>query len=569
MSSEKQKSPHSKINEAIHKLLIEEHPSNASQSHLKDIIELLMGALRNGELYIDLNDINASSELKLKGWPNAHKEALLQSGWTEGVHPPISLNGNQLSWKRWDYEMNELINQLCAKKELRSFKRDFKSSSQQIANTLLNKEQLSAVKAVETNGVILLSGGPGTGKTSTVVQMLIQILSNKTNAQIGLAAPTGKAAKRLKDALQQNLKTVHERYRDKLCLVPCTTLHSWLKARPGGYGKNKSSQINLDLLIIDEMSMVEIALMKAILEALPQTTRLILVGDSNQLPPVGCGAVWQELQKDKVLKLFGDGAIHLKKVYRNRGNIALLAETIREQGSNVFWNEISQFKKSSNAQLHFANSINLPNHLIENLKRHQNQLKELAKYLRTQLDEKNYLTSEKEIDIAELSLNIFDYLEQLMVLCPKKNGWWGVNHLNSYLLDNHSKEGVANWPEGTPIICNENQPEFGLSNGDVGITIGEEEKQKILFRVFSSEGTISARLLHPARIRKINPAFAITIHKAQGSESNHVILIWPNSTNKEAHSSEEIEFNKEYEQRLLYTAITRAKERLDIIIKNY
>ena len=158
----------------------------------------------------------------------------------------------------------------------------------------LNREQRSAVIAIENHNVILLSGGPGTGKTSTVIKMITRAISNNPNVKIGLSAPTGKAARRLQKSLQQGIK--HETdYQEVLAKISCQTLHSWLKAGPSGFRINKNSPLTLDLLVVDEMSMVDLTLMKALLDALPNDSQLVLVGDQNQLPPIGIGAIWQEL----------------------------------------------------------------------------------------------------------------------------------------------------------------------------------------------------------------------------------------------------------------------------------
>ena len=128
---------------------------------------------------------------------------------------------------------------------------------------------------------------------------------------------------------------------------------------------------------------------------------------------------------------------------------------------------------------------------------------------------------------------------------------------------------MYSWPEGTPVICGENQSEIHLSNGDIGIVVGEGDKKRLLFRFNSNDQGQVINLIHPARVRKLDPAFAITIHKAQGSESNNVICLWPDKLHKDSKAILSIQGKQEdqdYQRKLLYTAITRAKKRFDLTI---
>ncbi len=153
-----------------------------------------------------------------------------------------------------------------------------------------------------------------------------------------------------------------------------------------------------------------------------------------------------------------------------------------------------------------------------------------------------------------------------MILCPKRKGLWGVNHINKVFLGHTFDIGVTSWPQGTPVMCGENQPELNLANGDIGIVIGEGKSRRLLFPIATSEGNITTTLVHPARLKLVEPALALTIHKAQGSEANRVILLWPDEINQSSAEKKESIDNTNYSTRLLYTAITRAKKQLDLII---
>jgi len=156
-------------------------------------------------------------------------------------------------------------------------------------------------------------------------------------------------------------------------------------------------------------------------------------------------------------------------------------------------------------------------------------------------------------------------LENLLVLCPQKYGHWGTNKINEYLLGNITSKGISSWEQATPVICGSNQAELGLANGDVGLVIGEGLKRRLLFNILSDDQKLVTRLIHPSRVNVLDPAYAMTIHKSQGSEADQVILLWTEPQNK-LKSSQNIKLHShEYEKRLIYTAITRAKKQLTVI----
>ena len=126
------------------------------------------------------------------------------------------------------------------------------------------------------------------------------------------------------------------------------------------------------------------------------------------------------------------------------------------------------------------------------------------------------------------------------------------------------EQGIDNWPIGTPVMCGKNQPDIGLSNGDIGILIGDEKNRKVIFKVFSESSDTCYQVINTARLKQIEPALALTIHKAQGSEAQEVMLLWPNEPNHPFLKKEVTASEKTYESRLLYTAITRAKQRVDL-----
>ncbi|MFL0794580.1 MAG: AAA family ATPase [Prochlorococcus sp.] len=554
------------LSRAMHQTLLRCLPPRVSSPHLEDLVNALMDALARGELELKLTPASSPDQLRAKGWPEAHHQALLASGWLEGDAAPMILDGNQLSWSRWYGDMEAVISELVNRSIVHQENAKVTTSTTlQALSDGLNREQQAAVEAIDTYGVILLSGGPGTGKTSTIVQMLARALSQQPALRIGLAAPTGKAARRLQETVRNGLQAIPTPQRQELATLPCSTLHRWLQASPGGFGRHQQHPLMLDLLVIDEMSMVELALMQALLNALPTNSKLVLVGDPDQLPPVGSGAVWHRLQQGDVRQQFNHGAIHLHQLYRNRGELANLSGVLRDQGPFAFWQQLSLLPKSANIEQHHYSLNGMPKLLDRHLQEHSRTLKRLAEGLTAELVDHAYGSTMTAANLSVEAEPLFDCLDRLMVLCPKRRGLWGVEDVHRALLGQYFEAGVAHWPLGTPVMCGENQPELGLANGDVGLVVGEGDNRRLLFRVIPDQGESTISLIHPARLGLVEPALALTIHKSQGSESEHVILLWPDVTAVTDSTVDGRNTVSNYERRLIYTAITRARQRVDLI----
>ena len=545
----------SEFNKQLYLSLLKNIPPKKITPHLEDIVNLLMEAFEEGELKIEFDQkIYLSDRLNCTDWPNGHIKALLESGWLEGLNAPIKMTENQLSWAKWDYNMQEAINKLIKRSTV---KKSLLSTSKRIhdirIDNNLNQKQRKAVEAILKSQIILISGGPGTGKTSILKNILDLALFLNPKLRIGMAASTGKATRRLKESIE----TSQPKRQSNFSNIPCKTLHSWLKATPHGFGFDKNNLIPLDLLIIDEMSMVDLELMQGLLNAYPENSQLVLVGDPEQLPPINSGAIWHKLQEEQTIRKFNEGAVHLDEIYRNQGELARLSSVLRDKGLNSFWQELNNIPKISNFDRHSYEFNEIPDFVISAIERQLKKLREIAMSLTDELSDDlstNELKEKKEIVLAE---SLIKQIDEIMVLSPKRQGVWGVNQIHKALLKNFLYESIEKWPNGTPIICGENQPDLGLSNGDIGILIGKSNYKKVVFKTFLEGRTPSYQLIHPVRLKKVEPALALTIHKAQGSEANQVILLWPN---------QEVPSRKNtYEKKLLYTAITRAKGKVMFI----
>ena len=487
--------------------------SATDQQALEELVQALTAALSAGDTSLRIEE--------------NQRELLERSGWLTDPPQVMVLDGDQLHWTRWHQAMQRL--------ELELIDRSHAQPSDSLPTDSLppdlgrlNTEQRAAVQAITRHRLVMVSGGPGTGKTSTVQAMLLQAMAERGALRIHLAAPTGKAARRLEEALQSDARTRS---------LPCTTLHRLLEARPNGFARNGRHPLNLDLLVVDEASMVDLNLAQALLSALPREAQLVLVGDADQLPPIGVGAVWRHLQHPERRHCFGDAAISLHRVYRNRGELARLGSLLRDAGEEAFWNACNGLNDGANVTLQICRDRRIPDAVTQTLRHRLAELGRATADLSTDAEGQPNPTTSAEL---------LGRLDDLIVLCPRRRGSWGVEALHRELLQG---DDPAGWPEGLPVLCSENQMDLGLANGDLGLAIGRGASRRLLFRCNDGHAGSLYRLIHPARIRQLEPALALTIHKAQGSEVDNVIVLWPPQEALESSA-------------LLYTAMTRARQQL-------
>ena len=554
------------LNKALLATLIRYFPPIEFNEALIDVVNVLMDGLSRGDVYIDMKESPKNLELKYKDWPSIHMKALLESGWTKEDNSPIVLNGDLISWRRTHNEIVETINKILLRNQ--TINHLSKESSVRIeAKNLehLNIQQIDAVNLVKSEQIILLSGGPGTGKTSTILQMLLEALTRNPTLSIAMAAPTGKAAKKLKDTIQAGIEDFDDPIKDKLSNIPSKTLHKWLEAGPNGFRRNSQRLLKLDLIVIDEMSMVDLSTINGLLDALTKSCQIILVGDPDQLLPIGSGGIWQILQEKETKTNFQSNSVKLTKSYRNKGDIALLRNILKDKGVDAFWQLLSMKEDSTNT-LHYLSSLkSIPDPVVRTLVSYRKKLKELTENCINYIPDEAWQSSMIEVDQSVEIQKLFKFIDNLLILCPQRYGPWGVKKIHEFVLGKRFEKEVHKWGEGTPIMAKSNQPEIGLANGDVGVIIGNGEKRRFLFNVFSEEQRLVTRLINPSRLNRYDAAYAMTIHKAQGSEADQVLLLWPTTSKV----PEEKTFNKfysdDYEKRMLYTAITRAKKQLLVI----
>lgn len=393
-------------------------------------------------------------------------------------------------------------------------------------NITLDELQTDAVTGAALNGVFILSGGPGTGKTTTINTMIRYF--EKSGMDIMLAAPTGRAAKRMTEATGFEAKTIH-----RLLELNGAFLEDGRKAR---FEKNESNPLETDVVIIDEMSMVDIHLFYALLKAVPAGCRLVLVGDSNQLPSVGPGQVLNDLISSKAY-----ATVILKKIFRQaqESHIVLNAHNINEGKSIVLDNKSKDFFFLERDRVEV-----IYKHLVVLL------LEKLPKY----------------VDATPM---------QIQVLTPMRKGNLGVEGLNTvlqqYLNPPSDKKrehlyGETIFREGDKVmqIKNNYQLEWevvskygipidkgtGVFNGDTGTIISINEYAKTLEVEYDEKKKVTYPF---SMLDELELAYAITIHKAQGSEYPAVLMPLLGGPRQLLNRN------------LLYTGVTRAKKCVTIL----
>ncbi len=404
-----------------------------------------------------------------------------------------------------------------------------------------NNEQLEAIKNSINNKFSIITGGPGTGKTSTVMIVLwalYQVYQCKLNVKI--CAPTGKASKKVQESMQNNkLKDelnnefLHELINDN---ANFKTIHRLLGAQfnTNLYQYNSSNRLELDVLIIDESSMLGVALFSRLLNSLDlnKIRHLILLGDKNQLSSVEEGSVFSSLVdalsinvKDLFDNIGNQTINYLHISNRNSSSIGKLANHVLNDNANGVIRSFNQ--DAQDIKLIECNLNNILEYATIKIKQYYNELDKLI--------------STKQLNI-QAALKCYN---EHVLLCSNNITQFGTINLNK-LLDQTTQlmlQSNSTWYYGKPIIITENNQALDLQNGDIGICFEDHGSIQIYFE--------NGVKLLPVNLPKYNVAYAITIHKSQGSEYEHVSIILPS-------------ISTIISRELIYTAITRAKQKVTI-----
>ncbi|MFC0323894.1 exodeoxyribonuclease V subunit alpha [Gallibacterium melopsittaci] len=429
--------------------------------------------------------------------------------------------------------------------------------------------QKIAVATAFSRTITFISGGPGTGKTTTVAKLLLglqwlQQLQQQPPLSIRLAAPTGKAATRLTESLHQAVQQIQLPL-DLTTELPqeAATISRLLGMRPNSQPTyHQQRPLNIDVLVVDEASMIDLTTMALLLRGVHPDTRLIFLGDKDQLTSVEAGSIMAELgqflplaysqiQADYLQRVCGqhlaitaqqnfirDSLCHLQYSYRfsvDKG-IGQLANAVNQGEAEQSWQLFDnyddiqalplfkyQFGEKNNKIVQFATAL----------------YQEYFTFIHQQ-------TCWHLPQIAQA----FALFKRCRLLSALRSGPFGVEQLNQQIADKLRQQkqvtfrATHEWYLGKPVIVLQNDHNVRLFNGDIGLVLPDEQGNlKVWF-----ETEQSFRDVLPSRVPSAEPAYVMTVHKSQGSEFNHAVLVLPQ------------EYNALLTRELIYTAITRAKE---------
>jgi exodeoxyribonuclease V alpha subunit len=442
----------------------------------------------------------------------------------------------------------------------------------------------------------VITGGPGTGKTYTAARLLALLLAlheDDSPLRVSLAAPTGKAAARLKQSIDNALTGLQEQVPadsglDLNTLIahmgPARTLHSLLGARPDTrqFRHHAANPLDVDVLIVDEASMVHLEMMDALLQALPPTARLVLLGDKDQLASVEAGAVLGDLCRDASAGRYSAVTAQfvqavagqtLPAEYLPAGAAPLLAQqTVMLRQSRRFKGAIGQLALAVNggnavaARTAFLNSVGAtpslrsPAALLALQPTTPQAVCALAMGTQDKPSYTDYLHLMQQVpggQDAEVHANwvrsVLKAFERFRILCAVHQGDWGTEGLNAAVQKALADKGLlkvtGEWFAGRPVMVTRNDAQLGVFNGDVGVVLPNTE---CTLKGWFLDGD-DLRSVSVMRLAQVETAFVMTVHKSQGSEFEHTALVLPPG-GAQVLSRE-----------LVYTGITRAREHFTLI----
>lgn len=423
-------------------------------------------------------------------------------------------------------------------------------------------QELAAFVALR-NSFSVITGGPGTGKTTTVGRVLALLLSENPKLKIDLLAPTGKAADRLGGSIKgtkASMKAIFDESFLKNIPESATTIHRYLQYHGGSkeFRKNSQNKTSSDLVLIDEASMVSLPMFRSLLSALKEGCRVILLGDKDQLTAVETGNVLGDLtsmkninhfsaefcevyssvlgesfsQVDNEATILTDSVVKLEHSRRFTADSAIgrLASLVNDADESTTFEDLS-------LAFNFKEEVSLepvPESFIEAIKA-QNFFREYKDLLKSQSD--------------DLAREVLQKLDEFRILCPTRSGELGSEYLNEQISKEVFSEPIdQSLYHGRCIMILQNNKELELYNGDVGVILVQDEIPRAYFQ--ASDGKL--RSFKPTILPNYETAFAMTIHKSQGSEYDKVLI--PIASKDSRILSKE----------LLYTGITRAKKSVKV-----
>ncbi len=501
-------------------------------------LALVVRALRGGSVCVDLESVQAQVGMDDLPWPSAPQWLAAVQASPLADEPPVLrvYDGHLLYLDRYWREEQQVADDFSAllsapgRPAVADIDRLFPPGYE---------EQREAAGIALQQGLTVLTGGPGTGKTTTVARLLALFaeqaeLDGRPRLRIALAAPTGKAAARLHEAVQLQVNELDSVDRQRVSGLRATTLHRLLGSRPdtsSRFRHHRGNRLPHDVIVVDETSMVSLTMMARLLESVRPHTRLLLVGDPDQLASVEAGAVLADLVDGlgsradaRVAALltshrFGESIGRLASSIRD-GDADLAIDLLRSGGDHVEWIDTEDPTES----------------LRKVLVPHALALRQAA------------MLGDAKAALATL--------DEHRLLCAHRRGRYGIAHWNRqverWLVESTGEAIWSPWYAGRPVLVTNNDYGLGVYNGDTGVAVvGGAGQQGALRAVIA--GAEDLLELATSRLSDVETMHAMTIHKSQGSQSDVVSVLMPP------------EDSRLLTRELFYTAVTRAKRKVRVI----
>ncbi|WP_428342365.1 exodeoxyribonuclease V subunit alpha [Mycobacterium sp.] len=495
-------------------------------------VALLVRGLRGGSVCVELATIASDIGVDDVPWPES-------AGWLAAVRDSALLDQvlhlydeRLLYLDRYWREEKQVCDDLLA---LRISKSTGNLPTSERLFPAGFEEQREAAEIALAQAVTVLTGGPGTGKTTTIARLLALLaeeaqLSAAPRPRIALAAPTGKAAARLQEAVQHEVAELGESDRARLGALRAMTLHRLLGSRPdtsSRFRHDRGNRLPHDVIVVDETSMVSLTMMARLLEAVRPDSRLILVGDADQLASVEAGAVLADLV-DGISARTDMRVATLKTSHRFGESIGILAEAIRVGDAD----RALELLHAGGEHIEFIEADDASEALRSVLLPHAIRLRDAAQF------------GADDVALATLDAH--------RLLCAHREGPFGVRHWNrqveQWLSEVTGQPPWSEWYPGRPLLVTANDHGLHVYNGDTGVAVARADGLRAV--IAGASGPLD---FATSRLSDVETMHAMTIHKSQGSQAEEVTVLMPGKD------------SRLLTRELFYTAMTRAKRKVRVV----
>lgn len=496
-------------------------------------VALVVRALRGGSVCVDLRAAPAQAGEADLPWPGADDWlAAVRASALLGPPPVLRFFEDLLYFDRYWLEEEQVCTDLLALSappiavESSSYDRLFEPGYE---------EQRAAAEIAVSQAVTVLTGGPGTGKTTTIARLLALLVEHAERAglpppRIALAAPTGKAAARLAEAVAAGAQRLDPVDRARLAGLPGTTLHRLLGPRPDTsvrFKHNRANRLPHDVVVVDETSMVSLTMMARLAEAVRPDSRLILVGDPDQLASVEAGAVLADLV-DGLAARDDVRVAALRTPHRFGTSIGALAAAIRDGDAD----RVVELLAAGGEHIEWVDSGRPADRLREVLVAHALRLRSAAL-----------------LGAADEALATLD---EHRLLCAHRAGPHGATHWNTlvqrWIAEATGQPAWSQWYAGRPLLVTANDYGLRLYNGDTGVAVAGADGLRAV--IAGASGPLD---FATSRLGEVETMHAMTIHKSQGSQADEVTVLIPP------------EDSRLLTRELFYTAVTRAQTTVRVV----